>query len=48
MNKSRLSLIAILAFVVALLICTTVVVSAQGEQQIKAKDLPVAVTAAFQ
>jgi hypothetical protein len=48
MNKSRLSLFTICAIVIALLICATVVASSQGDQKIKAKDLPAAVTAAFQ
>ena len=48
MNNSRFSLLAILAIAIALLICATIVASAQGEQKIKAKDLPAAVTAAFQ
>jgi hypothetical protein len=48
MNKSRFTLFTTLAFVVALLICAKVVASAQGDQKIKAKDLPAAVTAAFQ
>jgi len=37
-----------LTFVIALLICATVVAGAQGEQKNKTKGLPAAVTAAFQ
>lgn len=48
MHKSRFSLFTTLAFVVASLVCATVLASAQGEQKINAKDLPGAVAAAFQ
>ena len=44
MNKSQF----ILALIAALFVCSTVPANAQGEQKIKAKDLPAAVTAAFQ
>jgi hypothetical protein len=47
MNNSRLSLFTTLVFVAALLACATVLASAQGEQRIKVKDLPGAVTAAL-
>jgi hypothetical protein len=35
-------------FILAFLVCASVVAGAQGEQKIKAKNLPAAVTAAFQ
>jgi len=48
MKKSRFSLLVNVVLVLVLLICAAVVASAQGEQKIKAKDLPAVVTAAFQ
>lgn len=48
MNKSRFFLFTTSVFVMAMLICTTVIANAQSEQKIKAKDLPGAITAAFQ
>jgi uncharacterized membrane protein YkoI len=48
MNKSRFSPFNVLGIVIALLICLTVVARSQGDQKIKAKNLPAAVTAAFQ
>ena len=48
MKTSRSLLFIILTSVLALLICATVAAGAQGEQKTKVKDLPAAVTAAFQ
>ena len=48
MNNSRFSLFTTLMFVLVFLICGIVVAGAQGDQKIKAKNLPAAVTAAFQ
>ncbi len=48
MRTSLASLFTTLGFVGVLLICMAATASAQGEQKIKSKDLPAAVTASFQ
>jgi hypothetical protein len=47
MNNSRFSLFTVSVLVLAFLISASAVAIAQGEQKIKAKNLPAAVTAAF-